>query len=1077
MSPNAYSFLPWLRAGIATKITKAPVAPATRADFLAKLILHGDPLQGTQQIDRPVQQPIQLYGPGDVIGVDPRAICRTEPRPWITNVEPNYLAHIEFYEEDFLWTYSPAVPDDNGRLLPWLALIVLEGPNEAGDPGEFVEGSLPGRPLPYITVTNPAATLPRADQLGAWAHVHVNGELDDRILSDEQSMPAVLSQLRQVLRNNPDQACARLICPRHLQPNRPYHAFLVPTFETGRLAGLGFPPVVPNAQGPLYSSWGPNYQGRQGVGQLPYYHRWFFATGAAGDFEYLVRLLKPRKPDDRVARRDFDVQRKAGPGLPPITTPAGLGGVLRLGGALRIPDRKQDLWDNWDGRFPAPPPPPPPPPPYPHPFQEALAGLVNLADDYLEHTPAAAHANLAGAPELRFLADEVDPVITPPLYGKWHAQTSRLLHERDGTRIPAPRNKNWVHRLNLDPRFRIAANFGTQVVQARQEEFMAAAWAQVGDVLEANNRIRAAQLAREVGHVLQRKHLSPPAASADSAAAPAPSGRALRLTAPAGPRVTPSTGAAALTAGLQELGESLAVGFQVAASQVSAAPVSPEMRRIMRPGSPLMRTLFSAAEPDDLVPKMDRATGAVTAAAPKKTPAAVVTPEQLDGILHPRPLGLAEDDPVDRLATSSHFVLSVPDEHIVPPTGGDDSREAQLFKDGLRDIYRGWDDAAVGGRTPERPLLGVAAATGQMLDGLRADETVPKSLLASVRLLSERLEPFANRFIPVMAYPVIDLPMFQALIDLSADTFVPNLNLVPPNSITLLETDQEFIEAFMVGLNHEMARELLWREFPTDQRGTPFRQFWDPRPAPALPGEPPEVRKERLYDITRIAEWAPDTELGTHDNRDVGQTQENELVLVIRGELLKKYPTAAVYAHKADWARDEQGVPHPELERVLADFPDLEHPPTDLVRLPIYEAKVDPDITLLGFDLTSKAARGHVPDDPGWFFVLKERPGDPRFGVDEGQEETPVEVWNDLSWKDVDPHDRRFIELDPAVTVPLVPFDGSEDDPEKQEQRREDIALPLWNARLSSADIAYMLFQAPVLIAVHAQEMLIDAAQ
>ena len=31
-----------------------------------------------------------------------------------------------------------------------------------------------------------------------------------------------------------------------------------------------------------------------------------------------------------------------------------------------------------------------------------------------------------------------------------------------------------------------------------------------------------------------------------------------------------------------------------------------------------------------------------------------------------------------------------------------------------------------------------------------------------------------------------------------------------------------------MGLNHEFARELLWRE-PTDQRGSTFRQFWDVR--------------------------------------------------------------------------------------------------------------------------------------------------------------------------------------------------------------------------------------------------------
>jgi hypothetical protein len=36
------------------------------------------------------------------------------------------------------------------------------------------------------------------------------------------------------------------------------------------------------------------------------------------------------------------------------------------------------------------------------------------------------------------------------------------------------------------------------------------------------------------------------------------------------------------------------------------------------------------------------------------------------------------------------------------------------------------------------------------------------------------------------------------------------------------------------------------------------------------------------------------------------------------------------------------------------------------------------------------------------------------------------------------------------------------------------VSLPLWYSGLSSADIAYMLFQAPVLMAVHAQEMLPD---
>src|SRR5262249_12284830 len=167
------------------------------------------------------------------------------------------------------------------------------------------------------------------------------------------------------------------------------------------------------------------------------------------------------------------------------------------------------------------------------------------------------------------------------------------------------------------------------------------------------------------------------------------------------------------------------------------------------------------------------------------------------------------------------------------------------------------------------------------------------SLLTAVSL-PERLQPFAEQFVEAMAYPVIDVPMYRTLLDQSVDVFVPNLELLAPNSVTLLETNREFIEAFMVGLNSEMARELLWRESPTDQRGAPLRQFWDPRTAPARPGETPAQRQERLYDIRPIDQWPRTAKLGQNANRE-----QEDLVLVLRGELLKKYPTAAIYAQKA----------------------------------------------------------------------------------------------------------------------------------------------------------------------------------
>jgi hypothetical protein len=1062
MTTNAYTFLPWLRAGINTRIEVDPGA-AARASVPVSLTVSADALAGGT-ITAPVDRTVQLYGPGDVVGVDPRAISRTEPLPGLTNVEPNFLAHIEFAEEDFVWRYSPAPSGPTtGRLAPWLALVVLATATEFAD--------APGAdPLPAIDVTDPAGTLPPPDQLGAWAHVHVHGALADPVVTD--STGGALAALDTVLHTDPDSACSRLICPRHLAPDTAYEAFLVPAFETGRLAGLGLDPA--GSPSGLYASWGPHYPNRPVEGRLPYYHRWAFRTGTTGDFEFLVRLLRPQAADPRVGRRPIDVHGSPGLGLPGI---ADQGGVLPLGGALRVPEIV-DPADNWDNFADAPPP----AKPYPHPFEEALAGVINLADDYQRKSPAEAHAAtplsgpaavLAVGPQDAGTGAGPDPILTPPLYGRWHALTSRLLRDRDDKPVTAEESHNWVHRLNLDPRFRVAANLGTQVVREHDEELMAAAWAQVGDVLVANGRIRAAQLAREVGHVLQTRHLDPPAGTTTAAlaAAPAPSGRALRLTAPAHSRVTTAASPTALGNGaaLVDAGSEVAVGFHVATSRVAAAPVSPAMRRITRPGSRLMRTLDFPEGPraDGLLFRMDDPVDPVVAAPVKTTPGALVTPADVDAVLHPdRP---PHADPVDSLAHSPDFALRALDDPVTPHPGTSDSAEATRFKAALRELHQGFDEGVAVGRTREAPALDLAGTTAATLTGLRSDETVPRALLDGAVSLPARLQPFAAAFTEAMAYPVFDLPAFQPLLDLSVDAFVPNLSLLAANSLTLLENNREFIESFMAGLNHEMAREMLWREFPTDQRGTPFRQFWDPVTALPELGETPELRRERGYDIPPIHTWSPANRLGDNANRRDG------IVLVIRGELLKKYPTTAVYAHRAEWPPGNDGLPDKTQPRRLVV---ITGPPTpNQIRLPRYEAKVEPDIYLLGFDLTADEAVGG-PDDAGWFFVLKERPGDPRFGLDEdepGQPAPPVEVWNDLTWSDVDPAGRGFLALDPTVTVPLAPFDDSGDDPadvaEKRDQRAEDENLPQWFSGLSSADLAYMLFQVPVMVAVHAQEM------
>ena len=244
-----------------------------------RLRLAGPAAAGGGTLSQDVQHDVALYGPGDVIGVDPRAIVRTDPRDQITSFEPNYLPCIEFYDEDFPWRYSPAVPDPaTGRLAPWLALIVLTN-DDPERPPEFTDkGTLPGRPLPVIELTS-LGTLPPPTELAAWAHVHVNGTVtasSAEVASDD--MAAVLPRLAELLTANPDLACSRLICPRRLEPEVTYHAFLVPAFETGRLAGLGLDPAGSPAA--LQPSW-PDFPGRLDSADLCYYYRWQFRAWSA----------------------------------------------------------------------------------------------------------------------------------------------------------------------------------------------------------------------------------------------------------------------------------------------------------------------------------------------------------------------------------------------------------------------------------------------------------------------------------------------------------------------------------------------------------------------------------------------------------------------------------------------------------------------------------------------------------------------------------------------------------------------------------------------------------------------------
>ena len=203
-----------------------------------------------------VTKKINVVGPGDVKNISERVVVRVNPARNIHNFEANNLAYIEFYEEDFLWRYTPASPDmanvtNSKRLRPWLALIVLKD-------DEFTEKYISDS-LPYISVKSDKFdnAFHQPSQTWAFGHVHFNQVLE------AASAAALITEVTNELNADPDTAVCRLLCPRKLNKNTQYTAFLIPSFETGRRSGLGLEPAGVLAQETSWiKKWYPGQQAK-----------------------------------------------------------------------------------------------------------------------------------------------------------------------------------------------------------------------------------------------------------------------------------------------------------------------------------------------------------------------------------------------------------------------------------------------------------------------------------------------------------------------------------------------------------------------------------------------------------------------------------------------------------------------------------------------------------------------------------------------------------------------------------------------------------------------------------------------
>src|SRR4051794_29736491 len=221
----SYGFLSWVRRGAVAEIQvkDSLTGSLPRRGSLGVKLRVDSARDGGAVAQDDVDVKVELYGPGDAIGIDPRHINRSDPEEGAQTFEPNYFATVEFHHPDFPWLFSVAAPKDEGTqpsgLRPWLVLVVLAD-NEYTGPAD-------GQLLPSITV-NDAKDLPDLADSWAWAHAQVAGGLG----------ATGAAGLATIARDQPERVLSRVVCPRRLDPDVHYTGFLVPAFEAGRPRGL-----------------------------------------------------------------------------------------------------------------------------------------------------------------------------------------------------------------------------------------------------------------------------------------------------------------------------------------------------------------------------------------------------------------------------------------------------------------------------------------------------------------------------------------------------------------------------------------------------------------------------------------------------------------------------------------------------------------------------------------------------------------------------------------------------------------------------------------------------------------------
>lgn len=414
--------------------------------------------------------------------------------------------------------------------LPWM--LSPTGPQLGQADADPRRGLTPW--LALVAVEEPPAVLAAPPSAGALPTLTVpDTELPDLATAflyahaQVTVLPADTEDVPGLVSGSPERALSRLLAPRYLKPGTPYLACVVPTFA---------PPDGAATLGPAWRHSTPS-----APVTLPVYHYWRFTTGPAVDFRSLVLSLKHWEQGG-VGIRPLDIGA-AGPGMPAPASGASPW-LINLEGVLISGDVAASIgaWPDQNVRAQ---------------IQDALATALDGASGEL----------------------------TPPVYGATQASfRGPLSGAASSATVPA-----WLSTLNLDPRYRAAAQAGAALVRANQDAMILSAWDQSGQARAANQVLRQGQLARELGTSTYARRVG----VAGQQSPPLDDDRLLQLTLPVhGQIAAPADAAPTVADGTPTVADAApTVADALAANPAVGAVLSVPFRRLASPAGPLASRL------------------------------------------------------------------------------------------------------------------------------------------------------------------------------------------------------------------------------------------------------------------------------------------------------------------------------------------------------------------------------------------------------------------------------------------------------------------------------------------------------